>query len=87
MLEAERQFRRIIGNRDLAALVVAIESDLTARGHSDREHTATRKAAIVAAMQRSHRDRRHDIPRRPGHPPAVNAISEWYGTVEPFRGL
>jgi hypothetical protein len=50
MLEAERQFRRIIGYRDLAALVVAIESDLTARGHSDTAHTATKEAAIVAAM-------------------------------------
>ena len=33
MLEAERQFRRIIGHRDLAKLAVAIEHDLT--------HTAT----------------------------------------------
>ena len=29
MLEAERQFRRIIGYRDLARLAVAIERDLT----------------------------------------------------------
>jgi hypothetical protein len=28
MLEAERQFRRIIGYRDLASLVLAIERDL-----------------------------------------------------------
>ncbi len=28
MLEAERQFRRIIGYRDLATLAVAIEHDL-----------------------------------------------------------
>jgi hypothetical protein len=28
MLEAERQFRRIIGSRDLAKLAVAIERDL-----------------------------------------------------------
>jgi hypothetical protein len=28
MLEAERRFRRIIGHRDLAKLVVAIERDL-----------------------------------------------------------
>jgi len=29
MLEAERQFRKIIGYRDLAKLAVAIERDLT----------------------------------------------------------
>ena len=29
MLEAERQFRRVIGYRDLARLAVAIERDLT----------------------------------------------------------
>ena len=29
MLEAERQFRRVIGYRDLAQLAVAIERDLT----------------------------------------------------------
>jgi len=30
MLEAERQFRRVIGYRDLAKLAVAIERDLSA---------------------------------------------------------
>jgi putative transposase len=34
MLEAERQFRRIIGYRDLAALVVAIERDRDRRRHA-----------------------------------------------------
>ena len=29
MLEAERQFRRVIGYRDLAKLAVAIEGELT----------------------------------------------------------
>jgi hypothetical protein len=29
MLEAERQFRKIIGYRDLAKLAVAVERDLT----------------------------------------------------------
>ena len=50
MLEAERQFRRIIGYRDLATLVVAIERDLTARRHTDTAHTPRKEAAIVAAM-------------------------------------
>jgi putative transposase len=49
MLEAERQFRRIIGYRDLATLVVAIERDGDRRRHSDTAHTTTTEAAIVAA--------------------------------------
>jgi hypothetical protein len=35
MLEAEQQFRKIVGYHDLATLVIAIERDLTARGHTD----------------------------------------------------
>ena len=50
MLEAERQFRRIIGYRDLATLVVAIERDLTARRHTDTTHTPNEEAAIVATV-------------------------------------
>ncbi len=49
MLEAERQFRRIIGYRDLATLVVAIERDLNRHRVSDAAHTPTEEAAIVAA--------------------------------------
>ncbi len=51
MLEAERQFRKIIGYRDLATLVVAIERD-----HHHRRHpvaaarTPTKETAIVAAI-------------------------------------
>ena len=44
MLEAERQFRKIIGYRDLATLVVAIERD---RDRRRAPHTTTKKAAIV----------------------------------------
>ncbi len=47
MLEAERQFRRIIGYRDLATLVVAIERDDDRRPHSDTAHTPIKEAAIV----------------------------------------
>jgi putative transposase len=50
MLEAERQFRRIIGYRDLATLVVAPERDLNAQRHADTAHTTAKEAAIVAAM-------------------------------------
>ena len=50
MLEAEKQFRKIIGYRDLATLVVAIERDNNRRSHSDAAHTPNKEAAIVAAM-------------------------------------
>ncbi len=50
MLEAERQFRKIIGYRDLATLVVAIERDHARRRHSAATHTPTKEPAIVAAM-------------------------------------
>ena len=51
MLEAERQFRKIIGYRDLATLVVAIEraNDL-GRHPAAAARTSTQEAAIVAAM-------------------------------------
>jgi len=44
MLEAEKQFRRIIGYRDLATLVIAIERDADRRR---APHTRTKEAAIV----------------------------------------
>jgi transposase-like protein len=48
MLEAERQFRRIIGYRDLATLVIAIERNAD---HRRATHTTTNEeAAIVAAV-------------------------------------
>ena len=50
MLEAERQFRKIIGYRDLATLVIAIERDHELRRHSETAHTPNEEAAIVAAM-------------------------------------
>jgi putative transposase len=45
MLEAERQFRRIIGYRDLAKLAIAIERDLT---RSTDVSTATEETATLA---------------------------------------
>jgi hypothetical protein len=45
MLEAEKQFRKIIGYRDLASLVV--ERDHDRRRHSDAARTPTKEAAIV----------------------------------------
>ncbi len=51
MLEAEKQFRKIIGYRDLATLVIAIERDHEARHRSvDAAHTPTKEAAIVLTV-------------------------------------
>ena len=47
MLEAERQFRRVIGYRDLAKLAVAVERDVTAR-HAAHT-TATETDTLVTA--------------------------------------
>ena len=48
MLEAERQLRKIIGYRELATLVVAIERDHDRRRHSvHAAHTSSKEAAIV----------------------------------------
>jgi putative transposase len=45
MLEAERQFRRIIGYRDLAKLAVGVERDIAARQVTQ---TPTEEAATLA---------------------------------------
>jgi hypothetical protein len=50
MLEAEQQLRKIIGYRDLASLVIAIEPDHHRRQQSNAAHTPTKEAAIVAAL-------------------------------------
>jgi hypothetical protein len=57
MLEAEAQFRKIIGYKHLAALAVAVENDLaSARGATSRQTTSptdtmttTEPAATLAA--------------------------------------
>jgi transposase-like protein len=49
MLEAEKQFRKIIGYRDLATLVVAIEREHDRRRHAGAARTPTKEAAIVTA--------------------------------------
>ncbi len=46
MLQAEGQFRKIIGYRDLATLVIAIEREHTRR-HTDAARTPTEETAIV----------------------------------------
>jgi len=47
MLEAERQFRKIIGYRDLASLVVAIERDHDRRRHTDAARTPTKETSML----------------------------------------
>ena len=47
MLEAERQFRRIIGHTDLAKLAVAVERDLATRCAA--VHTTTVEEAATLA--------------------------------------
>jgi hypothetical protein len=47
MLEAEQQFRRVIGYRDLAKLAVAIERDLAAK--TNLSPTAQQDATLVSA--------------------------------------
>jgi putative transposase len=48
MLEAERQFRRIIGYRDLAKLALAVERDLDRHRHPAAAQTPTEEAATLA---------------------------------------
>jgi transposase-like protein len=48
MLEAERQFRKIIGYRDLATLVVAIERDRDRRrAYADAARTPTKETSML----------------------------------------
>jgi len=88
MLVAEQQFRRIIGYRDLAKLVIAIER------HADRVKLAnantvttthTQVSEVVTADCQSHVEvaaKFHDDPDilYGGHPPIsrVNNLSEKY---------
>jgi putative transposase len=50
MLEAEQQFRKIIGYADLAKLAIAVERDLTARRSSMPVPATTQEADTLAAI-------------------------------------
>ena len=53
MLQAERQFRRIIGHSDLAKLALAVERDVTRARAAARDHTPstpTEKPATLATV-------------------------------------
>ena len=49
MLEAERQFRKIIGHPDLAKLALAVERDIAAKRAADHPHTPVATAAPEVA--------------------------------------
>jgi putative transposase len=51
MLEAENQFRRIIGHRDLAKLAVAIERDVTAKRAADNPTRTAHPPVATAAPE------------------------------------
>ena len=51
MLEAERQFRRIIGYPDLAKLAVAVERDVAARRAADTPTTTRQMTTPTAAPE------------------------------------
>jgi putative transposase len=50
MLEAERQFRRIIGHADLAKLAVAVERDLQRARGAHTPSMPTEEAATLATI-------------------------------------
>ena len=49
MLEAETQFRRVIGHGDLAKLAIAVERDVATKRAADTLHTPIATAAPEAA--------------------------------------
>lgn len=49
MREAEQQFRRVIGHRNLGKLALAVERDIAAKRAADTAHTAVTTAAPEAA--------------------------------------
>ena len=65
MLEAERQFRRVIGYRDLAKLATAVERETALQ----TVPTPTQEAATLVTARPPHPNRRHEVPPRTGHPP------------------
>ncbi len=49
MLEAERQFRRIIGHTDLAKLALAVERDIATKHAAEQPYTSVTTAAPEVA--------------------------------------
>ena len=73
MLEAEQQFRRIIGYRDLAKLVIAIERHAILAAptdHDTRRCRARYRLTVNPGIA-------VEVPRRSGHPRARLAAVLW----------
>jgi putative transposase len=51
MLEAEVQFRRVIGHGDLAKLAIVVERDITTRRAADMPTTSAHPPATTAAPE------------------------------------
>jgi hypothetical protein len=66
MLEAERQFRKIIGYRDLATLVIAIERDT-------RQTPSLRRSLHP---DQGGRYRPHRLTITPGPPPKIHGVRD-----------
>ena len=79
MLEAERQFRKIIGYRDLATLVVAIERDHDARRHPSTPRTPRPRRPLSSQRCNDHTGTAAENPRRAGHPLALCGKSDMSG--------
>jgi len=72
MLVAEQQFRRIIGYRDLAKLVIAVErhaARAAPRTPTTVTHTPVQKPLLSDCQ--SHVETAAEVPRRSGHPRAA----------------
>ena len=72
MLEAEAQFRKIIGHTDLAKLAVAVERDVAA-------------TAPTRFTRRSRPRRRRSPPRPPGKSTDRIAVSKFHGERDIIR--
>jgi hypothetical protein len=64
MLEAERQFRRVIGHKDLAKLALAVEREIT---QPTTTHI-TEESATLVTVREIHPGPLTQALRRPGHP-------------------
>jgi len=51
MLEAERQFRKIIGHADVAKLALAVERDVAAKRAANTPATAVHPRTMTAAPE------------------------------------
>ena len=77
MLAAEQQFRRIIGYRDLAKLVIAIERHTIA---ASPQHPEQQEAASPLPFDRQPLRTATEVPRRSGHPRPAASVRPGCGS-------